>query len=228
MTVGAGTIPGVSEPSGGSPAGDPQGVVERGYDKAALTHLEWLKGIEGDPRLDHVDTLLRLLPRRARILELGCGAGVPVTRRLAAEHEVTGVDVSRTQLDLARRLVPDGDFVQADMNRYDPGGKTFDAVVAVYSISHLPRSTHADLFARIASWLEPGGLFLASLGAQGCADTVEEWLGVPMFFSSFDADENRRLLRLAGFRTLVDEVVTMQEPEGPATFLWVLLRRGTP
>jgi hypothetical protein len=49
-----------------------------------------------------------------------------------------------------------------------------------------------------------------------------------MFFSSFDADENRRLLHLAGFQTLVDEVVTMQEPEGPATFLWVLLRREAP
>ena len=115
-------------------------------------------------------------------------------------------------------------FVHADMERYDPGGKMFDAVTALYSVSHLPRSTHAGLFARIASWLEPGGLFLASLGAHGCADTVDEWLGVPMFFSSFDADENRRLLRLAGFETLLDDVVTMQEPDGPATFLWILAR----
>jgi hypothetical protein len=43
-----------------------------------------------------------------------------------------------------------------------------------------------------------------------------------MFFSSWDADVNRRLLRDAGFELVHDEVVTIREPEGPARFLWVL------
>jgi hypothetical protein len=46
-----------------------------------------------------------------------------------------------------------------------------------------------------------------------------------MFFSSFDADTNRRLLREAGFDLLRDDVVTMHEPDGPATFLWALATR---
>ena len=48
-----------------------------------------------------------------------------------------------------------------------------------------------------------------------------------MFFSSFDAAANRRLLEQAGFELLHDELVTMREGGGAeATFQWVLGRRG--
>jgi hypothetical protein len=43
-----------------------------------------------------------------------------------------------------------------------------------------------------------------------------------MFFSSHDTQTNRRLLAEAGLTILVDEGVTMQEPEGPAIFQWVI------
>jgi hypothetical protein len=46
-----------------------------------------------------------------------------------------------------------------------------------------------------------------------------------MFFSSFDALENQRLVAAAGFDLLVAEVVETIEPEGPTPFLWVLGRR---
>ena len=81
-----------------------------------------------------------------------------------------------------------------------------------------------ELFARIGRWLRPGGLFLASLGHVGGPDRTEQWLGVDMFFSSFDAATSSRLVRAAGFELLVDEVVFMQEPEAEVGFLWVLAR----
>jgi hypothetical protein len=46
-----------------------------------------------------------------------------------------------------------------------------------------------------------------------------------MFFSSHDAATNRVLLRAAGFALELDEIVTMREPEGPVSFLWVLARK---
>ena len=45
-----------------------------------------------------------------------------------------------------------------------------------------------------------------------------------MFFSSHDADTNRRLLAESGLRLVRAEVVTMREPEGDASFLWVICR----
>jgi hypothetical protein len=80
------------------------------------------------------------------------------------------------------------------------------------------------MLARIASWLRPGGRVLATLGTGG-GDWSGEWLGVPMFFSSIEPDAARAALTGAGLEIDLDETVTIQEPEGEATFLWLLATR---
>jgi SAM-dependent methyltransferase len=205
---------------------DPRGeVVRAGYDRLGDRYVTWAARIEDDPRDCFVAELEARLEPSARVLDLGCGAGVPTASRLAERFAVVGVDISNVQLERARREVPSATFVQADISEADFPDASFDAVVALYSLTHVPRETHAELFRRIARWLPGGGLFLASLGASGGEDWLGEWLGVEMFFSSWDADTNRRLLRDAGFELALDEVVTMHEPESPATFFWALACR---
>ncbi|ANZ38542.1 methyltransferase type 11 [Lentzea guizhouensis] len=197
-------------------------VVESGYDAIARTYLEWSAEIRDDPRAHYLGVLDQELANNADVLELGCGAGVPSTRRLAERHNVTGVDLSRKQVELAGENVPNARFVKADMSVVGFEEHSFDAVVALYSILHLPRAEQPGLFGRIARWLRPGGVFLASLGT-GTPDTTERWLGVDMFFGSNTPERNRELLE-EHFTVEVDDLVTMHEP-GPATFQWVLSRR---
>ena len=199
-------------------------TVEAGYDELAPRFGEWAARVEGDPWERFLDELARRLAPRARVLDLGCGNGHK-TACLADRFDVTGVDISEEQLRLARAEIPDATFLHADLAELEVPAKSYDAVTAFYSISHVPRDEHAALFGKVARWLRPGGLFLASLSANGTDDWTEEWLGVEMFFSGFDADTNRRLVREAGLELVVDEVVSMQEPETEATFLWVLARK---
>ena len=159
------------------------------------------------------------------MLELGCGAGAS-TSALAVRFEIVAVDISAEQLALARRRVPDATFLEADFATLELEDESFGGVCALYSITHVPREEHAGLFGRIAGWLRPGGLFLASLSSRGSDDWRGAWLGVEMFFSGHDAETNRRLLREAGFDLVHEEVATIEEPEGPAEFLWVLARKG--
>lgn len=197
-------------------------VVASGYDRLVDRYLEWGEAIEGDPRDRMVAAFAARLPDGARVLELGCGSGVPSTQQLARRFKVTGVDISPRQIELARRNVPGAAFVCADIASLDFPDASFDGVVALYAISHLPREEHARLFADVFSWLAPGGLFLATLGATDSPDWTGEWLGEPMYFSSHDAATNRRLVRDAGFELLLDEVAITPEPEGDASFLWIL------
>jgi SAM-dependent methyltransferase len=201
-------------------------VVEAGYDAIADAYLEWTSRIHDDPRERMLSAFAARLPDGSRVLDLGCGAGLPSTKALAARFRVTGVDLSAAQLAIARRAVPEATFVHDDIATVDLPAASFDGVTALYAISHVPREEHAGLFARVARWLVPGGLFLATLGAIDGPDWTGEWLGAPMFFSSHDAATNRRLLAAAGFELLVDEIVETPEPEGPVPFLWVLARRG--
>jgi SAM-dependent methyltransferase len=200
-------------------------TVAAGYDRISEQYLEWVARIKGDPSDRMLVELARRLPGRARVLDLGCGSGIPSTRMLAQRFEVVGVDISEAQIGLARQNVPEATFIHGDFAEIELPEASFDGVAALYSISHVPREEHARLFARIARWLVPGGLFLATLGATDSPQWVGEWLGVPMFFSSHDADTNRALLRAAGFTLELDEIVEMREPEGSVAFLWVIARK---
>jgi SAM-dependent methyltransferase len=169
-----------------------QRTVQAGYDSLASEFLVWTAKIEDDPRHRLLDDFVSRLPAEARVLELGCGAGVPSTTTLAERFEVVGVDISKAQIELARQNGPRATFIHGDLADLDFSPGSFDGVTAFYSITHVPREQHADLFGRIASWLKPGGWFLASLSPVDSGDWSSDWLGVEMFFSGFDADTNRR------------------------------------
>ncbi len=119
---------------------------------------------------------------------------MPSTRRLAERFDVVGVDVSERQLALARRNVPGARFVCAEFSSLDFPDASFGGITALYSLTHVPREQHLALFRNIARWLEPGGVFLATLSASGGEDWVGDFVGVTMFFSSYDADTSRTLL----------------------------------
>jgi SAM-dependent methyltransferase len=200
-------------------------VVAQGYDALGAGYLGWLSAFVDPGRDRLLEEFMARLASGARVLDLGCGPGLPSTRLLAGRFEVTGVDFSGAQLDAARRNVPKASFVQDDFMDIDFPPESFDGVTAFYSIIHVPRDEQGQLFERVARWLVPGGLFLATLGASDDPDWLGDWLGQPMFFSNHDADVNRRLLAAANFDLLIDDVVVTAEPEGPAPFLWVLAKR---
>ena len=77
-------------------------LVESGYDRIAERYLAWAGEIDDPGRARMLELLLERLPRSGDVLDLGCGAGVPSTVRLAERHRVTGVDISQEQLRRAR------------------------------------------------------------------------------------------------------------------------------
>jgi cyclopropane fatty-acyl-phospholipid synthase-like methyltransferase len=202
---------------------NPKSVVARGYDIVAGSYLE--RYGRSRVRDRWLDELIARLPEGARVLDLGCGAGVPVARQLM-EHgcDVVGVDGSISQIELARRNVPAAEFIHADMTDVNFVSASFDAIAAFYSITHVPREEHATLLRRIVNWLKPGGLFVASLGSRECPGWTGEWLGAEMFFSHYDASTYQRLVRAAGLNIEHAELVDQDNEDG--RFLWVITRRS--
>lgn len=200
-------------------------LVAAGYDTMIDTWEGWKDRITNDPRAEWCDELLQRLPRGARVVELGCGGGTIETGALAERFEVTGVDLSREQLRRARRRVPGARFVHADLTTLELDAGSVDAVASFYALNHVPRELLAGLFARIHGWLRPGGLLLTTLGASDTPGWTGDFLGAPSFFSGFEPETNRRHLADARFVLVRDEVVTIREPEGDATFHWVLATR---
>ena len=142
-----------------------------------------------------------------------------VAAELATRSRVVGIDRSARQLELARMHAPSVSLVRGDIAEIAFAPQAFDAVCAFWSLIHVPRDLQDDVFARIHSWLRPGGLFAGTLGSGDNPDErQDDFYGAPMYWSHHDASTNRRLLRAAGFELLqADEI----EDEGE-TPLWVL------
>jgi SAM-dependent methyltransferase len=202
-------------------------TVEAGYDRIANQYLA-SKDPEDPATLAALEELAGELAPGASALDLGCGAGDPVTRWLAERFAVTGVDVSSKQLDLARQHVPQAEFVKADMTELSFEPESFDAVVAFHSIIHVPRSEHPALLGKIQRWLRPGGAFLATWAFGAWEGEDEDWegWGAPMLWSHHDGETSLELLRGAGFEVERAETRTTSGPGSDESWLWVLTRKG--
>jgi predicted TPR repeat methyltransferase len=209
-------------------AADVTRIVGEGYDAIADVFAEWQRGITGSTRLERVEELIRLLPERPDVLELGIGAGVASSRMLAERGRLVGVELSAKQLRRARQRLPGAELRRADLTEVEFAPASFDAVVAAYVLNHVPRDELGPLLGRVATWLRPGGHLLASFAASDNPGWRGEWLGTEMFFAGFDPPTNRRLVEEAGLTVVRDDVETIVEPEpdpGEARFQWVLARK---
>lgn len=167
-----------------------------------------------------VAELLGRLPERGHVLDIGCGCGIPVARRLtAAGHRVTGVDLSDVQVERARSLVPGATFVRADATALDLPYESFDAVVCLYALIHMPLDRQPGLLRDVARWLRPGGWLLATAGQDAWTGTEENWLGGPaaMWWSQADAATYRSWLQRAGLE-IIDQGFVPEGGSGHALF----------
>ncbi|HEX3271408.1 MAG TPA: methyltransferase domain-containing protein [Ktedonobacterales bacterium] len=201
-------------------------IVEQGYDQIAERYADWAAHVWSDERARYTDLIVRSLPDRAEVLELGCASGGPTTQALAGRFKLIGVDLSARNVELARANVPGTTFLHADMTELEIEPASFDAVVAFFSIIHVPREEQQGLLAKIARWLRPDGLFVATMGAGSTEDGYEEdWLGAPMYWSHFDAATNQGLVEEAGLVIESATLETADEDGAPVTFLWVVARK---
>jgi SAM-dependent methyltransferase len=202
-------------------------IVSDGYDRIAERYADWAACTVVDKaRPRYVSLIFDRLPDGAAVLELGCGGGGPTTRQLAERFCLTGVDISARQIELARQHVPQATFLHADMIELELPLASFDAVVALYTLTHLPQGKLPSVLERIGTWLRPGGLFVATMGTHSDPGTVEpNWLGAPMYFSGYGVEESMGFVERAGLAIESAQVEAILEDCESVEFLWVVAKR---
>lgn len=97
------------------------------------------------------------------VCDLGCGPG-HVARYLhdLGAEEVFGLDLSTGMVETARRLNPGIEFQQGDMLSLDAEDGSLGAIVAFYSIVHIPRGELPRVLREIRRVLVRSGLLLLS------------------------------------------------------------------
>ncbi len=181
------------------PTIDYKRLVAEGYNACAEAYEQARR----DAVHPEIKWLKKKLPNKALVLDIGCGSGLPVTRELSKRFVVTGVDISGEQIRRARENVRHATFLHSDIMALDFPVASFDGVVALYAIFHLPRGEHTRLFRNIRRWLKPGGYLVTTLSREAEeAYTEDDFFGVEMYWSNYGMPEYFAMLAEAGFEIL--------------------------
>jgi len=173
-------------------------IVKAGYNKIADRYLAKRTRDSANVRL--LDDFIELLAPKSKVLDAGCGAGVPIAQMLAEHFDLIGVDFSEAQVELAKKNVPNGHFFCQDMTQLDFPDESLDGICSYYAIIHIPREEHEALFTSFYRMLKTGGIALLCLGAQDLVDDIDEdFLGARMYWSHYDSETYLTMLKESGF-----------------------------
>ncbi len=107
------------------------------------------------------------LPKGAYILDLGSGTGKPYAKLLIERgFNVLGIDISPRMVELARKYVPQAEFVELSITDIEYKNM-FDGVFSSYTMLLLDPPLFEDVAKRIVRSLKKGGLFYLSLNETG-------------------------------------------------------------
>jgi ubiquinone/menaquinone biosynthesis C-methylase UbiE len=120
---------------------------------------------------EHIGEFLALLPKNAKILDIGCGVGVDAGFMESEGFEIIGIDLSEKMLNIARQKFPQIDFRQQDIRELDFPPNSFDGILASCSLIHIPKKDVPALLEKFHRILKKEGAIYMAL-QEGKSDEI--------------------------------------------------------
>ena len=182
-------------------------IVRTGYNNAAEKYLAVRH--EDLPEMKILIDFSKKLQDGSKILDAGCGAGLPFTKFLSEKFDVIGIDLSEKQIELAKKNVPEAHFECQDMTKLSFPDETFNAIISYYAIIHIPREEHTKLLTNFYRILKPEGFALLCFHQNDDPGSYEEdFFGAKMYWSGFDWKTNIEMLKIIGFNIVWYDLVS--------------------
>jgi SAM-dependent methyltransferase len=159
---------------------DPQKLsdCQSSYDRIAEEYTARIADELKDKPLDRMllDEFAARVNGTGRVCDLGCGPG-HVARYLHDRGvDIFGLDLSPGMLEQARKLNPNIEFRRGNLLALDAEDGAWAAIVAFYSIVHIPRADILQALREMHRALQPGGLlFLAFHLGDGVLREEDCW-----------------------------------------------------
>lgn len=199
--------------------------ISAAYDKLAETYLK--RYPKFDPQHKRfLDFVMSRLNRKAEVLDLGCGPGIPYTKYLSEKFQTTAVDFSKEQIKSAKRNAPKAKYILSDFRDLKFPEGTFDLITAFYSIIHVPIKEQPLILKKAFHFLKGGGYLLITMGRKKWEGREKNWLGsgVTMYWSHLGQKDNLKMLKDEGFE-IVKTKVEYDQNSVEGTHLVILAKK---
>lgn len=138
---------------------------------------------------------LDLLPKRARILDAGCGSARDAAAFAALGYRLQAIDSSPAMVQMAKQRQIPAEVMKFQEMTYQ---KKFDGLWACASLLHIPRIEINRVLDRFLVALKPRGILFASLKEGHGERIVEDG----RFFSYYELDEFTQVLKRSSWRVI--------------------------
>lgn len=166
------------------------------YEKLGRGYLKYRDNLKS---AQYIKIFCKNLPKKACVLDVGCGLGIPVDDVLIKSgFDVTGIDLSPSFVREARKLVPEASYMVRDMCEISAKEYSFDGIVCLYVLFHIPRAEHLKMLKIFASCLLDNGYLLISMG-DTAFEGEHEMYGVKSYSSQWGRQKNLEIVTSAGF-----------------------------
>jgi len=145
-----------------------------------------------------LDRFAASLEPAASILDLGCGAGEPVSRYLIEQDfRLTGVDYSQSMIEIAATRFPKHDWLVQDMRNLQLE-RQFDGIISWDGFFHLSQDEQRRFFQSLAELLNDNAVLLFTIGT-GNGEVTGTVAGQTVYHASLEPDEYRQIMTAHGF-----------------------------
>ncbi len=185
---------------------------------------------EGTKQKILIDSFIKQLPAKATVLDLGCGYGIPITKKLVdSGFKVIGIDFSKIMIEKARENVPQAHFIESSMTEID-FREEFDGILSSFSMLCLDPENFRLTSSKICKALKKGGYFLLFLNEPSpeghrAEESLTIVLGEQMYSRPYTLDEIREYFGVGmDFMTVEREISTTDE-YGKEYTLLILMKK---
>jgi ubiquinone/menaquinone biosynthesis C-methylase UbiE len=139
-------------------------------------YAKYYDSLHGEPK-DKValinEWIQKYNPKATSVLEIACGTGA-ILKLMEKHYEVSGLDLSKEMLSIARKKISKGNFYHKDMTSFSLN-KKFDIILCVYdSINHLLKfNDWTKVFKNSSKHLNANGLFIFDINTLAKINKIE-------------------------------------------------------
>jgi len=167
----------------------------------------YARNVENLSNREAEEYFTRYVKEMGNVLDLGCGSGRDAKTFSELGYRITGIDLSKKMIDVAKLNAPLAKFKCMDIRQLNFQNESFDGLWAVASLLHLPRRDVPGCLAECYRVLKTGGLIYVGV-KQGRGNTFQpdKRYGKDSFklYTLFQRQELERLMNSAGFQIVAD------------------------